>query len=162
MARAVGSQPASVRLIAGCHATLLRPGMLHQPEHGEARQSREKWCCNGAAQSSSEACTMLRWRLITPLVAAGKPQLGPSRPAPLLFPSAPREVLHPPCPSLQLSHGVSPPAQSSRGLMLQPRAEALVGSHRLDPLARSLCPSCAEQMKTPARVRGKSKPPARL
>lgn len=104
MARAVGSQPAPVRLIAGCHATLLRPGILHQPEHGKARHSREKWCCNGAARSSSEACTMLRWRLIPPLVAAGKPQLGPSPPAPLLFPSAPREVLHPPCPSLQLSH----------------------------------------------------------
>lgn len=154
MARAVGSQPASVRLIAGCHATLLRPGMLHQPEHGKARQSREKRCCNGAAQSSSEACTMLRWRLITPLVAAGKPQLGPSPPAPLL---CTHHVPHSSCPTW-----VSPPAQSSRGLMLQPRAEALVGSHRLDPLARSLCPSCAEQMKTPARVRGKSKPPARL
>lgn len=103
-----GSQPASVRLIAGCHATMPRPGMLRQPEHGKARQSREKWCCNGAARSSSEGCTVLRWRLITPLVTAGKPQLGPSPPAPLLFPSAPREVLHPPCPSLQLSHAGVP------------------------------------------------------
>lgn len=62
-------------------------------------------------------------------------------------------IPHASCPTR-----VSPPAQSSCGLILHPRAEVLVGSHRLDPLARSLCPSCAEQMKTPARVRGESKP----
>lgn len=161
-ARAAGSQPASVRLIVGCHATLLWLGMLRQPEHSKARQSPAlgevvlQWC---STWSSSKVCTVLRWRLIACLATAGKPHLAPSPPLPhCSSPLHPGKcctdhVPHSSCPTR-----VSPPAQSSRGLVLQPRAEVLVVSHRLDPLARSLCPSRAEQMKTPARLRGESKP----